>query len=78
MMNTLLDFKKNTKKIFEVAKDKNLNGREMALLVAINDLSDNDINSCFASNDTLENMINFSANRISYVLCLAQKGLITL
>ena len=78
-MNTLLDFKKNTEKIFELAKKQNLNGREIALLIAINDLSDNEINSCFASNDTLGKMINLSPNRISYVLkCLAQKGLIIL
>ena len=78
-MNTLVNFKKNTEKIFEIAKDKDLNGREISLLMAINELSDNEINSCFASNDTLGNMVNLSANRISYVLkCLAQKGLIVL
>ena len=78
-MNTLSDFKKNTEKIFEIAKDKDLTPSEINLLMVINLLSDNEKEVCFASNKTLAQKVNLSANRITYILKdLAQKGLITL
>ena len=78
-MTTLVDFKNNTEKIFEIAENNELTPSEINMLLVINLLSDNEKAICFASNKTLAQKVNLSANRVSYVLkCLAQKRLIIL
>lgn len=67
-MNTLKKFKDNIENILNVAEEKDLSGREIAMLVAIVDLSDNEKEQCFASNATISKKINLSPNRVSSTL----------
>lgn len=68
MTNTLKKFKNNIENILNIAQEKNLNGREISMLVAIVDLQDNDQEQCFASNTTLAQKVNLSPNRVSATL----------
>lgn len=67
-MNTLKDYKDTNDYIFDIAEKKDLKPSEIALLFAINSLSDNDKKLCFASNKVLSKKINLSVDRTSRLI----------
>lgn len=67
-MTTLKNYKDTNDYIFEIAETKDLKPSEIALLFAINSLSDNDKELCFASNKIIAKKINLSVDRTSRLI----------
>lgn len=67
-MTTLKNYKDTNDYIFEIAEKKDLKPSEIALLFAINSLSDNDKELCFASNKVIAKKINLSVDRTSRLI----------
>lgn len=65
---TLKSYKDTNDYIFEIAENKDLKPSEIALLFAINSLSDNDKELCFASNKIIAKKINLSVDRTSRLI----------
>lgn len=65
---TLKSYKDTNDYIFEIAEKKDLKPSEIALLFAINSLSDNDKGLCFASNKIIAKKINLSVDRTSRLI----------